>query len=107
MLKVKRHEAGVLRDPITLTQDMTVRDAIELQRAHKISGLPVVDGKRIVGIVTNRDLRFETRLDAPIRDIMTPRARLVTVPRGREPRRSQGADAHAPAGAGAGRERRR
>ncbi len=82
VLKVKRHEAGVLRDPITLTQDMTVRDAIELQRTHKISGLPVVDGKRIVGIVTNRDLRFETRLDAPIREIMTPRARLVTVREG-------------------------
>ena len=82
VLKVKRHEAGVLRDPITLTQDMTVRDAIELQRAHKISGLPVVDGKRIVGIVTNRDLRFETRLDAPIKDIMTPRARLVTIREG-------------------------
>jgi len=82
VLKVKRHEAGVLRDPITLTQDMTVRDAIDLQRTHKISGLPVVDGKRIVGIVTNRDLRFETRLDAPIRDIMTPRARLVTVREG-------------------------
>jgi len=80
--KVKRHEAGVLRNPITLTQDMRVRDAIELQRIHKISGLPVVDGKRVVGIVTNRDLRFETRLDAPIRDIMTPRARLVTVNEG-------------------------
>ena len=65
VMKVKRHEAGVLRDPITITQDKTVRDAIELQRAHKISGLPVVEGKRVVGIVTNRDLRFETRLDAP------------------------------------------
>ncbi|HSQ09005.1 MAG TPA: IMP dehydrogenase, partial [Burkholderiaceae bacterium] len=82
VLKVKRHEAGVLRDPITLTQDMTVRDAIELQRSHKISGLPVVEGKKIVGIVTNRDLRFETRIDAPIRDIMTPRSRLVTVREG-------------------------
>ncbi len=82
VLKVKRHEAGVLRDPITLTQDMTVRDAIELQRSHKISGLPVVEGKKVVGIVTNRDLRFETRLDAPIRDIMTPRSRLVTVREG-------------------------
>ena len=80
--RVKRHEAGVLRDPITLTRDMTVRDAIELQRAHKISGLPVVEGKKVVGIVTNRDLRFETRLDAPIRDIMTPRSRLVTVREG-------------------------
>jgi IMP dehydrogenase len=82
VLKVKRHEAGVLRDPITLTQDMTVRDAIELQRSHKISGLPVVEGKKVVGIVTNRDLRFETRLGAPIRDIMTPRPRLVTVREG-------------------------
>jgi IMP dehydrogenase len=82
VLKVKRHEAGVVREPITLTADMRVADAIELQRAHKISGLPVVEGKRIVGIVTNRDLRFETRYDAPIRDIMTPRERLVTVREG-------------------------
>ena len=80
--RVKRYEAGVLRDPITLTQSMTVRDAIELQRTHKISGLPVVQGKKVVGIVTNRDLRFETRLDAPIREIMTPRSRLVTVREG-------------------------
>jgi IMP dehydrogenase len=83
--RVKRHEAGVLRDPITVTQDMTVRDAIELQRANKISGLPVVEGKKVVGIVTNRDLRFETQLDAPIRDIMTPRSRLVTVREGASP----------------------
>jgi IMP dehydrogenase len=82
VLKVKRHEAGVLRDPITITQDMTVRDAIELQRSNKISGLPVVEGKRIVGIVTNRDLRFETRYDAPVREVMTPRERLVTVREG-------------------------
>jgi IMP dehydrogenase len=82
VLKVKRHEAGVLRDPITITQDMTVRDAIELQRSNKISGLPVVEGKRVVGIVTNRDLRFETRYEAPIREIMTPRERLVTVREG-------------------------
>jgi IMP dehydrogenase len=82
VLKVKRHEAGVLRDPITITQDMTVRDAIDLQRSNKISGLPVVEGKRVVGIVTNRDLRFETRYEAPIREIMTPRERLVTVREG-------------------------
>jgi IMP dehydrogenase len=82
VLKVKRHEAGVLRDPITITQDMTVRDAIDLQRSNKISGLPVVEGKRVVGIITNRDLRFETRYDAPIREIMTPRERLVTVREG-------------------------
>jgi IMP dehydrogenase len=82
VLKVKRHEAGVLRDPITITQDMTVRDAIDLQRTNKISGLPVVEGKRVVGIITNRDLRFETRYDAPVREIMTPRERLVTVREG-------------------------
>jgi IMP dehydrogenase len=82
VLKVKRHEAGVLRDPITITQDMTVRDAIDLQRSNKISGLPVVEGKRVVGILTNRDLRFETRFDAPVRDVMTPRSRLVTVREG-------------------------
>jgi IMP dehydrogenase len=82
VLKVKRHEAGVLRDPITITQDMTVRDAIDLQRTNKISGLPVVEGKRVVGIITNRDLRFETQYDAPVREIMTPRERLVTVREG-------------------------
>ncbi|HEU0204917.1 MAG TPA: IMP dehydrogenase [Burkholderiaceae bacterium] len=80
--KVKRFEAGVLRDPITIPPTMRVREVIELTRQHKFSGLPVVDGKRVVGIVTNRDLRFETRLDAPVRDIMTPREKLVTVREG-------------------------
>ena len=79
VLKVKRHEAGVLRDPITIPPTMTVREAYELQRANKISGLPVVEGKKVVGIVTNRDLRFETRMDARVTEIMTPRERLVTV----------------------------
>ena len=82
VLKVKRFEAGVLRDPITIPPDMRVAEAIALQRTHKFSGLPVVEGKRVVGIVTNRDLRFETRLDAPVRDIMTPQERLVTVREG-------------------------
>ncbi|MCX8115986.1 MAG: IMP dehydrogenase, partial [Burkholderiaceae bacterium] len=82
VLKVKRHEAGVLRDPITISPDLPVREAIELQRTNKISGLPVVEGKRVVGIVTNRDLRFETRLDAKVREIMTPRERLITVREG-------------------------
>jgi IMP dehydrogenase len=80
--KVKRHEAGVLRDPITIPPEMKVRDVIELTRLHKFSGLPVVEGKKVVGIVTNRDLRFETRLDAPVRDIMTRRDKLVTVREG-------------------------
>jgi len=83
VLKVKRHEAGVLRDPITIPPEMTVGEVISLTRAHKISGLPVIDPDgRVVGIVTNRDLRFETRLDIPVREIMTPRERLVTVPEG-------------------------
>ncbi len=82
VLKVKRFEAGVLRDPITIPPDMRVGDAIALQRTHKFSGLPVVKGKRVVGIVTNRDLRFETRLDAKVADVMTPKERLVTVREG-------------------------
>jgi IMP dehydrogenase len=80
--KVKRFEAGVLRDPITIPPDMRVGDAIALQREHGISGLPVVQGRRVVGIVTNRDLRFEERLDAPVSAVMTPRERLVTVSEG-------------------------
>jgi IMP dehydrogenase len=80
--KVKRFESGVVKDPITISQDMTVRDVLTLIRTHKISGLPVVDDSKVVGIVTNRDLRFETRLDQPVKDIMTPRDRLVTVKEG-------------------------
>ena len=80
--KVKRFEAGVLRDPITVSPNMSVREAIDLQRSNRISGLPVVQGRRVVGIVTNRDLRFEERLDARVSEIMTPRERLVTVPEG-------------------------
>ena len=77
--RVKRYESGVLRDPITVTPDTRVRDVMELSRLHGVSGFPVLQGKQVVGIVTNRDLRFETRLDAPVRDIMTPRDRLITV----------------------------
>lgn len=77
--KVKRFESGVVKDPITIAPDMTVRDVINLTRQHKISGLPVIEGKKVVGIVTNRDLRFETRLDLPVRNIMTPREKLITV----------------------------
>ena len=80
--RVKRYESGVLRDPITITPDVTVREVKELSRQHGVSGFPVLDGKRVVGIVTNRDLRFETRLDAPVREIMTPRERLVSVTEG-------------------------
>nr|WP_297350254.1 IMP dehydrogenase [uncultured Caldimonas sp.] len=77
--KVKRYESGVLRDPITITPDLTVRQVMELSRQHGVSGFPVLEGKKVVGIVTGRDLRFETRLDVPVRDIMTPRERLITV----------------------------
>jgi len=80
--KVKRFESGVVKDPITISQDMTVRDVLNLIRQHKISGLPVVDASRVVGIVTNRDLRFESNLDQPVKNIMTPRERLVTVKEG-------------------------
>jgi len=80
--KVKRYESGVLKDPITIPPTMTVRDVIALTRLHKFSGLPVVDNGKVVGIVTNRDLRFETRLDEMVGNIMTPRERLVTVKEG-------------------------
>ena len=81
--KVKRFESGVLKDPITIPPTMTVREVLALTRAHRISGLPVVDEQgKVVGIVTNRDLRFETRLDEVVGNIMTPRDRLVTVKEG-------------------------
>jgi IMP dehydrogenase len=80
--RVKRFESGVVNDPVTIAPHMTVRDVLELTHKHKISGLPVVDGNKIVGIVTNRDLRFETNLDQAISNIMTPRNRLITVREG-------------------------
>jgi len=80
--RVKRYETGVLSDPITIDPDMKVLDVIKLTQHHRISGLPVVRSGQVVGIVTNRDLRFETRLDEPVRNIMTPRDRLVTVQEG-------------------------
>ncbi|ABE49409.1 MULTISPECIES: IMP dehydrogenase [Methylobacillus] len=80
--RVKRFESGVVHDPVTIQPNLTVRDVLALTRQHKISGLPVVDGKKVVGIVTNRDLRFETNLDQAISNIMTPRERLVTVREG-------------------------
>jgi IMP dehydrogenase len=80
--RVKRFESGVVKDPITISPEMTVRDVLVLTRQHKISGLPVVDNGHVVGIITNRDLRFETNLDQPIKNIMTPRDRLITVKEG-------------------------
>lgn len=80
--RVKRFESGVLRDPITISPDMKIRDVIALSQQHGISGFPVLEGKTVVGIITNRDLRFEEELDAPVRAKMTPREKLVTVAEG-------------------------
>lgn len=80
--KVKRYESGVLRDPITIYPDMTVQQVIQLSKEHGFSGFPVLQGKTVVGIITNRDLRFEEDLNAPVKSKMTPRERLVTVQEG-------------------------
>ena len=87
--KVKRFESGVVKDPITIPPTMSVREVLALTRRHRISGLPVVDGKRVVGIVTNRDLRFETNLDQPAASIMTKGDKLVTVPEGTDLERAK------------------
>lgn len=77
--RVKRFESGVVRDPITIPPTMTIREVIALSQQHGISGFPVVEGRQLVGIITNRDLRFEEELDAPVRAKMTPREQLVFV----------------------------
>ena len=77
--KVKRFESGVLRDPMTVSPEMPVREVLALQREHKISGFPVVKSGKVVGIVTNRDLRFETQIDQPVKAIMTPQRKLITI----------------------------
>ena len=77
--KVKRFESGVVRDPITIPPTMRIRDVIALSEHHGISGFPVVEGKKVVGIITNRDLRFEEELDAEVRAKMTQRDKLVFV----------------------------
>ena len=82
--KVKRHESGVVKDPVTIGPDMLIGELLTMlaQRKRKMSGLPVVENGKVVGLVTNRDLRFEKRLDQPVSAIMTPRDRLVTVSEG-------------------------
>jgi len=80
--KVKRFESGVLRDPMTISPEMTVREVMALQQQYKISGFPVVKSGKVVGIVSNRDLRFEAELDQPVKSIMTPQRKLVTVREG-------------------------
>lgn len=80
--RVKKYEAGVIKDPITVSPETSIREVLALTRAKNISGVPVVDGKKLVGIVTSRDMRFETRLDDPVRNIMTRQEKLVTVEEG-------------------------
>ncbi len=84
--QVKKYESGVIKDPITVAPTKTVREVIELTREKNISGVPVVDGEALVGIVTSRDLRFETRLDEPVTAVMTPKEKLVTVKEGTDPK---------------------
>jgi IMP dehydrogenase len=83
--RVKRYESGVLRDPVVITPQHTVREVMALSEQLGVSGFPVCDGGKVVGIVTGRDLRFETRYDVPVRDIMTPQDRLITVSEGTTP----------------------
>ncbi len=80
--KVKRHESGIVKDPVTIAPTLTVRELVELSQKYKISGLPVVENDVVIGIVTNRDVRFEQNLDQPVSAIMTPRENLFTVPEG-------------------------
>ncbi len=79
---VKRYESGVIIDPITVGPDMTVGELVKITQANKISGVPVVEGEDLVGIITNRDVRFETRMNEPVSAIMTPKERLITVREG-------------------------
>jgi IMP dehydrogenase len=76
---VKKYEAGVIKDPITVTPETTIREVLQITHRHNISGVPVVDGNELVGIVTSRDMRFEKKLDDPVRNIMTGKDRLITV----------------------------
>ena len=80
--RVKKFESGVIKDPITVSSSTSIREVIELTRANNISGVPVVDGDNLVGLVTSRDRRFETNLDLPVTNVMTPKERLVTVAEG-------------------------
>ena len=82
VLQVKKYEAGVIRDPVTVSPRTSIGEVLQITRANNISGVPVVDGSDLVGIVTSRDLRFETRYDDPVGNIMTPKDRLVTVNEG-------------------------
>ena len=82
VVKVKKFESGIVRDPITVTPDTTVRQVMHLAESNGFSGMPVVDGQKVVGIVTNRDTRFETNLDQPVSNLMTPQDKLITIKEG-------------------------
>jgi len=82
VLQVKKYESGVIKEPITVSPRQSIREVLDITQANRISGLPVVDGEDLVGIVTARDLRFETHLSDPVANIMTPKERLVTVREG-------------------------
>ncbi len=79
---VKRHESGVVKDPITVNPEVSIRELLEITKRGKISGVPVIENGKLFGIVTNRDIRFESNLDQPVRNVMTPRERLVTIHEG-------------------------
>ena len=80
--KVKKFESGVVKDPVTVTPSTTIRALVQLTEEYHISGMPVVEGKNLVGIVTSRDIRFETNFDKPVSAVMTPKSRLITVKEG-------------------------
>ncbi len=80
--RVKKFESGIVKDPITVSPNTTVQELLELTRAYNISGMPVVDGDKLVGIITNRDVRFATDLSQPVSSLMTHKSKLVTVQEG-------------------------
>ena len=104
--RVKKFESGVIKDPITVSPNMTIREVLDLTRSRGISGVPVVVGRKAVGIVTHRDLRFEDKLDAPVSSVMTPTGTADHGARERAEGRGAGAAAQAPHREGAGRQRR-
>ena len=103
---VKKFEAGVIKEPFTVGPETTIGEVLKLTRARNISGVPVVDGGQLVGIVTSRDMRFEKKLDDPVRHIMTKKDRLVTVREGATDEEVAAAAAQAPHREGAGGQRR-
>ena len=82
ILKVKRFESGIVENPITINQSQSVKSVLKIMADNKISGLPVIEKNKLIGIVTNRDLRFETNLDQDVKNLMTPKKKLVTVRQG-------------------------